>query len=104
MTLQTKLPELLGIRHPVLLAPMGGTAGGALAAAVSGADGLGLIGGGDPTLNGPEWLELEFAAAGNQRVGYGFVTWAPAQRPELLDLALRHAPAVLMLSFGDAQP
>jgi nitronate monooxygenase len=104
MTLRTKLTERLGIRHPVLLAPMGGTAGGALAAAVSRAGGLGLIGGGDPTVNGPEWLEREFAAAGNQRVGYGFITWALAQRPEVLDLALRHTPVAVMLSFADAGP
>lgn len=104
MTLRTKLTELLGIRHPVLLAPMGGTAGGALAAAVSGGGGLGLIGGGDSKSIGPDWLEREFAAAGNQRVGCGFITWALVERPEVLDLALRHAPAALMLSFGDAAP
>jgi nitronate monooxygenase len=104
MTLRTKLTELLNIRHPVLLAPMGGTAGGALAAAVSRAGGLGLIGGGDSKSIGPDWLEREFAAAGNQRVGCGFITWALAERPELLDLVLRHAPAAIMLSFGDAAP
>ena len=72
MALRTKLTELLGIRHPVLLAPMGGTAGGALAAAVSGAGGLGLIGGGR---SDAEWLEREFTAARNQTVGCGFITW-----------------------------
>ena len=41
MALRTKLTERLGIRHPVLLAPMGGMAGGALAAAVSAAGGRG---------------------------------------------------------------
>jgi nitronate monooxygenase len=105
MTLRTKLTELLGIRHPVLLAPMGGTAGGALAGAVSLAGGLGLIGGGDPKFVGSDWLEREFLAAGNRRVGCGFITWAlAAERPELLDLVLRHRPAALMLSFGDATP
>jgi nitronate monooxygenase len=99
--LRTKLTELLGIRHPVLSAPMGGTAGGRLAGAVSEAGGLGLIGGGR---SDADWLEREFAAAGNQRVGCGFITWALARRPELLDLALRHNPAALMLSFGDAAP
>jgi nitronate monooxygenase len=44
MTLRTRLTELLGIRYPVLSAPMGGTAGGRLAAAMSEAGGLGLIG------------------------------------------------------------
>ncbi|MGH6675070.1 MAG: nitronate monooxygenase, partial [Xanthobacteraceae bacterium] len=45
MTLRTRLTEKLGLRHPVLLAPMGGIAGGRLAGAVSEAGGLGLIGG-----------------------------------------------------------
>ena len=35
MALRTKLTEKLGIRCPVLQAPMGGSAGGTLAAAVS---------------------------------------------------------------------
>ena len=80
---------------------MGGTAGGKLAAAVSEAGGLGLIGGGR---SDAEWLEREFAAAGNQRVGCGFITWGLAQQPELLDRALTHAPVAIMLSFGDASP
>ena len=101
MPLRTRLTELLAIRHPVLLAPMGGTAGGKLAAAVSEAGGLGLIGGGR---SDAEWLEREFAAAGNQRVGCGFITWGLAQQPELLDRALTHAPVAIMLSFGDASP
>ena len=61
MPLRTRLTELLAIRHPVVLAPMGGTAGGKLAAAVSEAGGLGLIGGGR---SDAEWLEREFAAVG----------------------------------------
>ena len=46
MALQTRLTRKLDIRHPILLAPMGTTAGGRLAGAVSEAGGLGLIGGG----------------------------------------------------------
>ena len=45
---------------------MGFVSGGALAAAVSAAGGLGSIGG---AYADPEWLERELAAAGNQRVG-----------------------------------
>jgi nitronate monooxygenase len=70
---------------------------------VSAAGGFGLIGGGladQPT----EWLDQEFAAAGNQRVGCGFITWALAKRPEVLDRALRHSPPAIMLSFGDPSP
>ncbi len=99
MALRTRLTEKLGIRHPVLLAPMGYVSGGALAAAVSAAGGLGLIGGGYAEA---DWLERELAATGNQRVGCGFITWALAERPAVLDLALGRAPAAVMLSFGDA--
>ncbi|KAB5563041.1 2-nitropropane dioxygenase [Coniochaeta sp. 2T2.1] len=41
----TPLTTLLGIRHPILLAGMARTSGGRLAAAVSNAGGLGVIGG-----------------------------------------------------------
>ncbi len=101
MALHTKLTRRLGIEHPVLLAPMGTAAGGRLAAAVSGAGGLGLIGG---AYGDGEVLEREFAAAGNTRVGCGFITWGLARRPEALEEAIGHAPAAIMLSFGDAGP
>ena len=55
MRLKTKLTEKLGIEHPILLAPMHVMAGGKLAAAVSGAGGLGLIGGG---YGDADWLDL----------------------------------------------
>jgi len=101
MTLRTRLTERLGIRHPILLAPMGFAAGGKLAGAVSEAGGLGLIGGGYG--DGP-WIEREFAAAGNRRVGIGFITWSLARNPGLLDAALARHPAAVMLSFGDPAP
>lgn len=97
----TRLTERLGIRHPILSAPMAFAAGGALAAAVTHAGGLGLIGGG---YGDAEWLAREFKAAGNARVGCGFITWSMAGKPELLRLALDHAPAAVMLSFGDPRP
>ena len=37
-------------------------------------------------------------------MGCGFITWSLAKGPELLDLALRHRPAAVMLSFGDPSP
>jgi nitronate monooxygenase len=101
MALHTRLTERLGIRHPILLARMGFVSGGALAAAVSAAGGLGLIGGGYAEA---EWLRREFAVAGNQRIGCGFITWAMAHRPAVLDEALQHEPVAVMLSFGDAAP
>jgi nitronate monooxygenase len=44
--MRTRLTQRLGITHPVVLAPMETAAGGKLAAAVTQAGGLGLIGGG----------------------------------------------------------
>ena len=101
MSIHTSLCDLFGIEHPVLLAPMAGVSGGALAAAVSRAGGLGLIGGG---YGDADWLAREFDAAGDARVGVGFITWSLARQPHLLDLVLDRAPAALMLSFGDFQP
>jgi NAD(P)H-dependent flavin oxidoreductase YrpB (nitropropane dioxygenase family) len=44
-TLKTPLSQLLGIKYPIILAGMARTSGGPLAAAVSNAGGLGVIGG-----------------------------------------------------------
>jgi NAD(P)H-dependent flavin oxidoreductase YrpB (nitropropane dioxygenase family) len=45
MSITTPITQLLNIRHPILLAGMGQTSGAPLAAAVSNAGGLGVIGG-----------------------------------------------------------
>src|SRR5215475_8762221 len=101
MTFRNRVTELLGIEHPILLAPMDVVASGKLASAVSAAGGLGLIGGG---YGDADWLRCEFDAAGNTRVGCGFITWSLAKQPELLTLALHRRPAAVMLSFGDVAP
>jgi nitronate monooxygenase len=99
--LTTRLTEFFGIKHPILLAPMAMVSGGRLAAAVTSAGGLGLIGGG---YGDADWLRREFAQAGPAMVGCGFITWSLAQQPELLEQALERNPATIMLSFGDLQP
>ena len=106
--MRTRITELFGIRHPVVLAPMGGVAGGALAAAVVRAGGIGLIGCGygDPRAGygSVEWIDGEFQAAGNEKVGAGFITWSLAQRPELLDRVLARGTDPVFLSFGAPNP
>ncbi|HSV37627.1 MAG TPA: nitronate monooxygenase [Nocardioidaceae bacterium] len=96
--IETRLTRALGVRHPIVSAPMALAGGGALAAAVSRAGGLGLIGGGygDAT-----WLGQQFDAAHGERVGVGFITWSLKNSPALLDDALERRPAAVMLSFGD---
>lgn len=53
-TINTALTSLLGIEHPLILAPMGGASGGRLAAAVSRAGGLGLVG---ASYGDPQWID-----------------------------------------------
>jgi len=101
MTITTALTKLFDITHPIILAPMGAVSGGQLAAAVGRAGGLGLLG---PGYLGVDWIEREFAAAGNAAVGIGFITWHLARHPEQLDAALTHRPPAIMLSFGDPAP
>jgi IMP dehydrogenase/GMP reductase len=83
VAISTRLSERLQIRHPVICAPMDGIAGGKLAAAVSSAGGLGLQGGGYS--DEEAWFEREFSAAGNQRIGCGFITWALRRKPGRCD-------------------
>src|SRR5215831_20668345 len=101
MTIATRLTELLKVRHPVLLAPMDIVADGKLAAAVTQAGGFGIIGGG---YGDEAWLARELDAAGDARVGVGFITWSMARTPRLLDLVLERKPPAVMLSFGDVRP
>jgi nitronate monooxygenase len=90
--MRTRITELFGIDHPIILAPMGGVAGGELAAAVARAGGLGLIGCGygNPSAGygSIQWIDDQFEAAGNEKVGAGFISWSLAERPELLDRVL----------------
>jgi nitronate monooxygenase len=102
MALQTAFTELMGVRHPIALAPMSGTAGGALAAAVSNGGGLGLVGGGREST---DWVERELKIVTehtSQPWGIGFLSWAADV--ETVERALAYAPGAVMLSFGDPEP
>jgi len=103
MPIATPLTALLGIKHPVMLAPMDVIAGARLTMAVSEAGGLGILGGG---YGDRGWLEAETAKLKGFRHPFaiGFITWSFAKRPELLDIALAAKPRAIMLSFGDPAP
>jgi nitronate monooxygenase len=99
MALRTAFTELFGISSPIALAPMGGSAGGALAAAVSNGGGLGLVGGGREDR---AWLERELtlvAGATDQPWGVGFQSWSTSV--DVVERALEFEPHAVMLSFGD---
>jgi nitronate monooxygenase len=103
MPISTSLTALLGVPHPILLAPMDVIAGAGLVTAVSEAGGFGILGGG---YGEQAWLERETAKLKQCTApfGVGFITWSLARRPELLDVALNARPRAIMLSFGDPKP
>jgi nitronate monooxygenase len=99
MTMSTAFMPLLSIEHPIVLAPMGGFSGGALAAAVSNAGGLGLVGSGR---SDREWLDRELdiiAGQADKPWGVGFLSWATDAAT--VEHALERRPCAVMLSFGD---
>lgn len=100
-TLATPWSRAMGLRAPILNAPMGGVAGGALAAAVTAAGGLGMIGVG--SAGSVELLERETEIPLNRGIafGIGLLDWAVAAEPALLDAAVVASPVLLSVSFGD---
>ena len=101
MALSTAFTRLFGVRHPIALAPMGGSAGGALAAAVSRGGGLGLLGAGAATGRG--WtVSCRSSRAPAPPWGIGFLTWAIDAGA--VEQALEYGPRAVMLSFGDPSP
>jgi nitronate monooxygenase len=99
VAIRTALTEAFGLDNPLVLAPMASVSGGLLAAAVSNAGGLGLVGGG---YGDSDWLRKELSLAQaetTQPWGVGLITWAATH--ETVQLALDHGPHVFMLSFGD---
>jgi len=103
--ISTRVTERFGIRHPIVCAPMAYITGGALAAAVSHAGGLGVVGGSYAgTLGGEPDLETELALAKSGKFGVGFITWALERSPKVLTKALKHSPVCVFLSFGDPGP
>ncbi len=107
MTESRWLAARFGVSVPVLNAPMGGAAGGELAAAVSAAGGLGMIG-----VTGSSeaaWIleQRRVASAGDRPYGIGLTAWSLADRPHLLDSVLDEAqrlPALVSLSYGAYEP
>jgi len=98
----TALTEMFGLKHPIVLGPMGSVSGGHLAAAVSNAGGLGLVGGG---YGDPAWLRTELSRVKDETSrpwGVGLITWSIER--SAFDLALSFRPDAFLLSFGDPRP
>ena len=102
--LSTPLCALLGIDHPVLNAPMSGTATAELAAAVSLAGGFGMLGG--TNSGGPDWLRAQISAVRARTArpfGVGFISSFPGV-DDLVQVALEERVAAIGHSFADPTP
>jgi nitronate monooxygenase len=95
--LSTPWSRELGLRAPIVNAPMGGVAGGRLAAAVSAAGGLGMVGMGSVATRELLNTQLQHVSG---RFGIGLVDWVMRNEAGLLDDALAARPALLSVSFG----
>ncbi|MDT5354201.1 MAG: nitronate monooxygenase, partial [Mycobacterium sp.] len=87
----------MGLRVPIVNAPMGGVAGGLLAAAVTAAGGLGMVGMG--TAGSTPSLHAEMPHV-TGAFGIGLVDWVIRKEPGLFDAALAARPVLISVSFG----
>lgn len=100
--LHTRFSELFDLQYPIMSAPMALHSGGALAAAVSAAGGLGTFGGAHP--GGAEWIHAEIAKVRSQTskpFGIGFITPFLALSPVNFNATVEAETPVVMLSFSD---
>lgn len=95
--LSTPWSRGFGLRVPIVNAPMGGVAGGRLAAAVTAAGGLGMVGMGSD--GSRELLRAQLRHV-HGTFGIGLVDWVIRTQEGLLEDALAAGPALLSVSFG----
>lgn len=102
--IHTRLCALFGIEHPIINAPMAGAATADLAAAVSAAGGLGMIGA--SMSGGPDWLREQIRLVRERTdrpFGVGFVSSAP-DTEALVAVAIAERVAAISHSFVDPTP
>ena len=101
--LDTPLCELLGVRFPIVQAPMANNAGPALAAAVSAAGALGSIAG--ATISPDELrAEIHEVRAATDRPFAVNLFAPPYLREENLEVVLDERPAAFLFTFGLLDP
>lgn len=98
--MQTWLTRTLGIDIPLVQAPMARVSEGAMAAAVSGAGALGMVGVG-PTATAA-WIaeQASVAAASGRPYGIGLMAWVLPDNPDQLTAAIETDAALVSVSFG----
>src|ERR1700742_4400266 len=95
--LSTPWSRAMGLRVPIVNAPMGGVAGGRLAAGVSAAGGLGMVGMG--TAGSTSLLHAELPHV-TGTFGIGLVDWVMRKEVGLFEAALAAQPVLISVSFG----
>ena len=103
--LKTRFTDLLGLRYPVMSAPMSNHSGGRLAAAVCQAGGLGTFGGSNNF--GAAWFaeQIGFIRSQTDRsFGVGFITQLIESDPINFGTALAEKVPVIIFSFADPRP
>jgi len=95
--LSTHWSRSFGLRLPIVNAPMGGVAGGRLAAAVTAAGGLGMVGMGSVATR--ELLRTQLKQV-HGTFGIGLVDWVMRNEAGLFEDALAARPTLLSVSFG----
>ena len=78
MSITTPVTDLLGINHPILLAPMDLVADGRLVAAVDAAGGFGILGGG---YGEEKWLVRELDLLDRSKARFGYARSAISRTP-----------------------
>jgi enoyl-[acyl-carrier protein] reductase II len=98
--MQTRLTEMLGIEHPVMLAGMGGVSYHQLVAAVSEAGGIGTFG---ASTMGPDELPEEIAAAKaltSKPIGVDLLTAMPGQVERGIQSVIDGGAALFVAGLG----
>ncbi|HEU4515625.1 MAG TPA: nitronate monooxygenase [Nocardioidaceae bacterium] len=98
--METWLTRTLGIEIPLVQAPMARVSEGNLAAAVSKAGALGMVGVGPAATPAYVEQQAEVAGSAGRPYGIGLMAWALEQDPAPLEGALESDAAVVSVSFG----
>lgn len=101
--IRTEACDVLGIVHPIILAPMAGVAGGKLAAAVSNAGGLGMIAIGYSAEKAINEYKVARSLT-NKPLGVGFISWKMKDCMEIFEKFLNDfKPEIFWFSVSTVQ-
>ena len=104
MTLHTKLCDLLGVQHPIMLAGMGGVSYAELVAAVSNAGGYGVLG---MAGRGPEFIREQMRAVKkltDKPFGVDLLAASPESLTASVDVIVQEGASCFVAGLGIPMP